>query len=302
MNNLKCLLSKLCDENRDGSYSTQANRRKMFDLFCDQLEKSGYRVNEMSLNDLKARHIYSLLKNWNESKKSTGTIKNRMSGLRWLFKKIGKDDLMRKANADYKIENRVYVTNESKALKIGDFDLSKIDENIAQSLVLQAVFGLRREEAMKFQPFFALDSQSIENATYIRLKDSWTKGGRPRIIPISNEIQRSELRKAFDLARKNGGQMGSLIPSNTSYRKHLTRFERISREIGLGNTHSLRHNYAQMRYFELMNFECPAVKFRNLTREEIIKDKQVRLLISEELGHSRIGITNIYLGSWSIKK
>ena len=35
--------------------------------------------------------------------------------------------------------------------------------------------------------------------------------------------------------------------------------------------------------------------------EEIAKDKEIRMLISEELGHSRINITSVYLGSWSKK-
>ncbi|MEG0198748.1 MAG: integrase, partial [Acinetobacter sp.] len=62
------------------------------------------------------------------------------------------------------------------------------------------------------------------------------------------------------------------------------------------------HGYAQTRYLELMGFPCPAVGgFRSLTSEEIAKDKEIRMLISEELGHSRINITSVYLGSWSKK-
>jgi hypothetical protein len=36
-----------------------------------------------------------------------------------------------------------------------------------------------------------------------------------------------------------------------------------------------------------------------LTADEIAKDKEIRMLISQELGHGRIGVTSIYLGSWS---
>jgi len=64
----------------------------------------------------------------------------------------------------------------------------------------------------------------------------------------------------------------------------------------------LRHGYPQARYVELMGFPCPAVGgIRELTVEEKQKDRIVRLQISEELGHSRINITSIYLGSWSKK-
>ena len=39
-----------------------------------------------------------------------------------------------------------------------------------------------------------------------------------------------------------------------------------------------------------------------LTVEEKEKDAAIRLQISEELGHSRINITSVYLGSWSKKQ
>ena len=197
------------------------------------------------------------------------------------------------------IEKRVYVTNENKSVSLHDLDLSKIDENIAQSLRLQDAFGLRREESMKFQPEFALDGQTIDNAKYIRLKDSWTKGGRPRTIPISNEKQRQELRKAYAQAVKNGG---SMIPKEKSYKAHKSNFEAVTHGLGVGQTHGLRHGYAQNRYLELMGFPCPAVGgSRSLSADEVARDKEIRMLISEELGHSRINITSVYLGSWSKK-
>ena len=198
-----------------------------------------------------------------------------------------------------KIRHRKPKPTENKSVSLHELDLSKIDENIAQSLRLQDAFGLRREESMKFQPIFALDGQTIENAKYIRLKDTWTKGGRGRTIPISNEIQRHELRTAYALAVQNGG---SMIPQNKTYKSHLSSFERVTSGLGIGQTHGLRHGYAQTRYLELMGFDCPAVGgFRSLSADEIAKDKEIRMLISEELGHSRINITSVYLGSWSKK-
>ncbi len=51
-----------------------------------------------------------------------------------------------------------------------------------------------------------------------------------------------------------------------------------------------------------MGFDCPAVGgSRSLSVDELVKDKEIRMLISEELGHSRINITSVYLGSWSKK-
>lgn len=295
---LEYQFNQLCNKHREGSHATQANRRSMLQLFAEQLAKNGYNIESMSPSDLKGRHVNKLLEQWRKDGVSTGTIKNRMTTIRWWAEKVNNPGAV-KSNDTYKIEKRVYVTNKNKSVSLRDLDLSKVNENIAQSLRLQDAFGLRREESMKFQPVFALDGQTIENAKYIRLKDSWTKGGRPRTIPLSNEKQRQELRHAYVLALKNGG---SMIPKEKSYKAHKSSFETITHALGVGQTHGLRHGYAQTRYRELMGFDCPAVGgSRSLSVDELVKDKEIRMLISEELGHSRINITSVYLGSWSKK-
>jgi len=52
------------------------------------------------------------------------------------------------------------------------------DSHVAMALRLEAAFGLRREEAIKFTP--ARD----DRGACIRLKGSTTKGGRPREVPV----------------------------------------------------------------------------------------------------------------------
>lgn len=296
MNRLEYQLVKICERNRDGSHATQANRRAMFSLFTEQLKEAGYKINDMRPSDLKGRHINALVTKWKAEELSAGTIKNRMTAIRWWAEKINKSEIV-KDNATYGIENRVYVTNESKAISLKDLDLSNIDPNISQSLRLQDAFGLRREESMKFQPEFALDGQTIQNATHIRIKDSWAKGGRARTIPITNDTQRQELEHAYNLVKSN-----SLIPQSKTYKTHLASFEAVTRKLGIGQTHGLRHGYAQNRYKELMGFPAPAVGgYRVLSLDEKDKDRAVRMKISEELGHSRLNITSVYLGSWSKK-
>jgi len=52
--------------------------------------------------------------------------------------------------------DRRFVTNESKARTVTQSQLDKVrDGHARMSLVLQQAFGLRREEAMKFQPIVA---------------------------------------------------------------------------------------------------------------------------------------------------
>lgn len=63
--------------------------------------------------------------------------------------------------------------------------------------------------------------------------------------------------------------------------------------------HGLRHAYAQTRYRELTGWECPINggplrKDLNSFQKEL--DNQARLVISQELGHSRVSITKNYIG------
>lgn len=292
-------LFAICDRNRDGSFATQSNRRAILRQFADDLARAGFNIRQMKAQDLKGRHVGALLRRWQCEGLAVATIKNRMAVLRWWAEKIGNPGAV-KSNDDLGIDKREYTTNENKSATIQAVDLSKMDERIAASLVLQSEFGLRREEAMKFQPEYALSGRSPLDAgtNEIRLKGSWTKGGRDRVIPIKTQSQREALVKAAYLARS-----GSMIPPDRSYRQHLIIWEKETSAQGIGRTHGLRHAYAQRRYLELTGWAAPAVAgIRKLTADERLKDQEARKTISEELGHGRIAITNAYLGSWKVGK
>lgn len=289
-------LFAICDRNRDGSFSTQANRRTLLRQFADDLARAGFNIRQMGAQDLKGRHVGALLRHWQAENLAVSTIKNRMSVLRWWAEKVGNPGAV-KSNEDLNIEKREFATNENKSVSLQNIDLSKMDERIAASLVLQSEFGLRREEAMKFQPEYALSGRSPldQDVKEIRLKGSWTKGGRERVIPLKTLAQRQALEKAAYIARS-----GSMIAPDRSYRQHLNLWEQQTAAQGIGRTHGLRHDYAQRRYLELTGWAAPAVAgLRKLTPEERLKDHDARKTISEELGHGRIAITNAYLGSWT---
>lgn len=286
-------LFSICDRNRDGSFATQSNRRAILRQFADDLARAGFNIRMMAAQDLKGRHVGALLRFWQAEGLAVSTIKNRMAVLRWWAEKIGNPGAV-KSNEELGIEKREFATNENKSASLENIDLSKCEDQIAASLMLQAEFGLRREEAMKMQPEYALSGRSPYEATEIRLKGSWTKGGRDRIIPIRSQSQRDALARAAVLAKS-----GSMIPPDRSYRQHLIAWEQQTAAQGIGRTHGLRHAYAQRRYHELTGWAAPAVAgIRLLTPDERLSDQAARKTISEELGHGRIAITNAYLGSW----
>lgn len=293
MSNLRYQLQGLMLRNKDGSFSTQNARKDILIQASNQLKEGGF--NLKSVDSLKPKHVEYLVERWKSSGLSTGTIKNRMSHIRWWAEKVGKSSMLPKSNnsanksINLNIEKRSFVPAESKAKELDLAKLDKIGDPLVKlSLQLQREFGLRREEAIKFKPSFAIRPDKLV------LKSTWTKGGRPREIPIRTESQRILLK---EIQRVAGN--GALIRQDRNYVQQLKAYERETSEAGLDKNHGLRHMYAQERYQELTGWKAPLAggpTSKTLTPEQKIIDREVRLQISNELGHSREQITVTYIG------
>lgn len=287
MRNLNFQMKQILLRNRDGSQSTQANRWRLCMSICHDLDQQGFK--KLDLHNLKQKHIKALIEGWQERDLKPGTQKNYMAALRWVCEKIGKPNLIARTNEAHGIPDRAYVADVSKGKDVIPGQLARIaDPYIVMALRLQAAFGLRREESMKFTPSFA------DKGDRIVLKASWCKGGRERTIPVRTLEQRALLDQARALAGK-----GSLIPADLQYKDQLQRYKHQCRSVGISNTHGHRHFYAQERYRELTGWECPVrggPKGKDLTREQKALDRQARQTISRELGHEREQITVNYLG------
>jgi len=309
MHDLNFQLRNLCLNCNEDSFATQSKRLADLDLVANQLHNLGFR--RMSVNGLKPKHVFALVELWKNQSVSVGTMKNRLAFIRWWANKIKKFDMLPSTNDVFGIEHRHYVTNESKSSHLPSFDsndlssfhsrLDKIsDISIKTSILLQAAFGLRREECLKFIPSWA------DRGHFIVLKGSWCKGGQQRTVPVLNEKQRDVL----DKARLVAG-FGSMIPPHRSYIQQLKAYENLTQKVGLFKLHGLRHKYAQQRYFHLTGWLSPSDG--GVTKDSIIQtsvetlsderkhawlssDLNARLIISEELGHHREDITAVYLG------
>src|SRR5690606_37146886 len=133
----------------------------------------------MGSHSLKPKHVQALVALWLSTGVAVGTIKNRMSAIRWWARKVDRQNVVARSNDHYGIPNRQFVTGKSKARSVSNVDLEKIrDAHVRMSLALQEAFGLRREEAIKFSPSYA------DKGDHLELKASWTKGGKARSIPI----------------------------------------------------------------------------------------------------------------------
>ncbi|EIU3494611.1 integrase domain-containing protein [Pseudomonas aeruginosa] len=286
MDDLTYTLRQLCQRNRDGSHNTQADRMRSLALAARQLREAGFR--QMKASSLKGKHVQTLLERWQGEGLSSGTIKNRLSHLRWWAEKIGRSGILPADNAQLGVAERRYVTNISKAQELGTGLEQITDVHVRMSLQLQAAFGLRREEAIKFQPSYA------DRGDHIALKGSWTKGGRERTVPVITAEQRDVLQAAHRLAGT-----GSLIPADKTFIQQRHVYDGQCKAAGLSNMHGLRHQYAQSRYEALTGWKAPAAggpQRKSLTMSQRLLDTEARESISKELGHNRAGIVSAYCG------
>lgn len=287
MRDLNHDFKQLGQRNRDGSFQTQHDRESILSLVANQLAEGGFK--HLRAQGMRTKHIEHLVQRWHAEGISAGTFKNRMSALRWLAEKIDKQNIVARENAAYGIADRRHVTNESQATVLDGDKLAKVsDPFTAMSLRLQAAFGLRREESIKFRPAWA------DRGDHVTLKASWTKGGKERDVPITHETQRDVFRQAKALVGD-----GSLIPAEMLYVDQLNRFKAQTARAGIDHVHGLRHAYAQARYEQLTGWKAPAAggpSSKQLSPEQKAMDREVRLTISRELGHEREQITAVYLG------
>ena len=279
-------LVKLTWRHRENSYNTQRARRAIVKMIAQQLGDLGFR--QLKAKNLKEKHAVALVERWRGEGLSTGTLKNRMGVLRWMYEKVNKSWMLARRNSDYGIGNRQYQTNENKAQELRPESLAAIrSEHVRLSVEMQRAFGLRREEALKIRVAWA------DRGTYLKLEGSWTKGGRERTIPIRTDAQRELLGRVRALTGS-----GSLIPAESRYIEHLKVYENQTAAAGLQKLHGLRHAYAQERYRNITGWEAPVAggpSSRELSSEQRETDRTARLQISRELGHGREQISVVYL-------
>ena len=189
MRQLNFDLKTLQARHREGAFLTRRDRSYVLNQAAYTLHALGFR--RLRATGLKRKHVDALVAEWQRRGLAAGTMKNRMSALRWWAEHIGRPGVVG-TNAAHGIGERRYVTNEDRSRGLDPEKLARVkDPHVAMSLRLQAAFGLRREEAIKFTPAYA------DRGDRVRIMASWAKGGPAREIPLWNEGQRSVLDAAL---------------------------------------------------------------------------------------------------------
>ena len=179
MRDLNYDLKRLQAAHDDGSHGTRTARSYALAQIADTLHDLGFKG--LRATGLRRKHAVALAREWKRQGRSIGTMKNQPAHLRWWAKHIGRPGVV-PSNAELEIADRTYVTNEDRSVELDPVKLALVkDTHVAMALHLEAAFGLRREEAIKFTP------SRTDRGGRIHLKGSTTKGGRPREVPVRND-------------------------------------------------------------------------------------------------------------------
>jgi hypothetical protein len=282
---LKYSIATIFEHNREGSVTVRRHRIYLLNLWIDALCATGSGVSH--INALKTQHIQNVVNRWKQKGLSSSTLKSRLSALRYIMKKLRKPEVV-PSNKVLGIPNRPKTESINRAWHHPDFS-AITNPYIFTSLHLQRVFGLSREEAIKFPPHI------VEYSNTLRLQAAWCRSGTGRQVPITTDEQRYWLDKAKQLANHGG----SLIPPNLHYYRYRRMYDNAVIAAGFSNLNGLRYSYAQTRYKALTGWEAPingGLTSKQLTPEQRKIDQEVRVQLASEMGVSREQNVAIYLG------
>ena len=96
MRDLNYQLKMLCKHSHEGSFETRVGRERQLSAIANQLHDLGFR--QMKATSLKQKHVQALVDHWLGQNLSPGTIKNRMSCLRWWAEKVNKRAVVASSN------------------------------------------------------------------------------------------------------------------------------------------------------------------------------------------------------------
>lgn len=180
------------------------------------------------------------------------------------------------------------------------------DPRVAMMLELSWRMGLRRKEAIMFQPHLAvvpatalpLDAPVAREYVACISIVRGTKGGRLRCIPLVTEQQCETIARAKQFAPFRTSYLGH---PGKSLRQVLDRYKNVLRHAGITKAglgivgHGLRHEFAGDTYFDLAEVACPVRGGDPLADPQLTE--RVLLAVAQRLGHGRPGISQAYVGA-----
>jgi len=323
---LRTKLNAILEENAHIRVNGNRASRRTATAAGEAIRTHFRRLNEMGFKlqdptNIGHRHIEALCKDWHARKLSPKTMQGYLSQLRIFSGWIGKPGLVKEIGTYLPLvpanELRVKaVAEKSKSWAEAGVDvMAKVKEaegldwRLGLMLLVQVAFGLRRMEAIQMDPWKVDDGD--------RFSAYETKGGRPRIIYIDTPVQRQVLDLVKATIKRRGDTLGWMDRMDgkpfklgkkapTIYEASLKysegRYKTLMRKLGITKAlndctgHGLRSQFAENAAL-LKDIIPPTLGGTpgQMAREDL---NVGRMQVSESLGHSRLSVTNAYLGSF----
>lgn len=301
---LEMVLKEHCDkaarkEKRVGS-GTQEKREGVIKGFFSDLFLLKYKIE--SIYNLKEKHLVAVFNFLESQGQSPATIQNKISVMRVFCGWIGKNGMVRDSTCYVKDKTSVrrsMVAHEDKSW-IGNGinvlaklpEIAEKDTVVAMWLELCWAFGLRVKESVMLKPAMAHEGEFI----WVR---EGTKGGRPRVVPIENEVQREILERAKLIG---DGKTGLLGGRGKTLKQKLRRVYTVMEALGITlkdegiTAHGLRHEYMQQSFKMALGIE-PPVRGGDLNQVDNNRMQVASQKLMERAGHSRVSIGAAYYGT-----
>lgn len=273
---------------------------------------SGYLKENYDIKDLRKverKHVLTFANQLNDRYErgeiSASTAQNYLSPVNVAMENARLDRKCRvNAVRDSGLPTRTGITStdHSATLKTHKNTLQNVSSRLGIQLSLQRELGLRFKESCLINAHQALEQSLNSQSVHI---EYGTKGGRVREVPIHSQSQIEALTRAAKIQGKNS----SLLPKNQTWAQYQSQSYREISELPY-HFHQERHHYANAMYERLMGAKSPvqnqiahnqhhnylANTLGILLIEAKDRDLYVRSCIAQNLGHSRVSITNNYLG------
>lgn len=300
-------------KDKDTSFKTRAERARFLRTFLRELHTEGGFKTLPDPRNIGQKHIQATVDLWKRRQLSPATIQTYLSFLRALCQWLHKPGLVRPPQF-YGLQLEQYQRHEAatrdKSWSGNQIDIEVViaavdayDAHVGAALHLIRALGLRRKEAVMFNPHTGVVPFAATGLPYEEQKAELyagvlrgSKGGRQRYIPLDTQERLTAIERARALARDNG----DLTQPGMSLKQSLQRFSNVMKKFGLmrsalgATAHGLRHEVL-LEEFERSTGCAAPVRGGKSPAPEV--ETSARQGVAELAGHARIRASNAYCGS-----
>lgn len=287
------------------SEATKSHRFNECRAMANDLHNLGFKI--MLPTQFKQKHIKALTHYWEGREDlQPASVIQKVSILRTFLGWVDKETMLEQLTpedmfAEPEKFKRNLVAKEDKSWSPSGNPveiISKVmldDERVGKQLMLSHLFGLRVKESWCFKPLRDYNEQ--EQVIFVR---DGSKGGRPRTVLVSTPQQREFLEELCEFVNDKSE---SLIPRRRSLGSWRNYFYKVMNNNGISRKnglvpHGLRHGYAHEQFEKHAGHPAAVKEQKKADDLNSIQERVARLLVSEQLGHSRESITSAYTGSY----